>query len=98
MDGILGQDRLHVSEGTVRNHVSRIIAKLQTNDLTQAVAGPLRRVLVYLRLRVTGDSRLRVNSGSTGTYCVGFSLTPVAAATIMTLRHNTLAAGTMQGS
>jgi hypothetical protein len=38
---------------------------------------------------------VRVNAGSIGTYCVGFSLTPIAARTIMTLRHNTLAAGTI---
>jgi DNA-binding NarL/FixJ family response regulator len=40
--------RIHLSEGTVRNHVSRIIAKLQTNDRTQAVVAALRRGLVEL--------------------------------------------------
>lgn len=40
--------RLHLSEGTVRNHVSRVIAKLQANDRTQAVVAALRRGLVGL--------------------------------------------------
>jgi DNA-binding NarL/FixJ family response regulator len=40
--------RLHLTEGTVRNHVSRIIAKLQANDRTQAVIEALRRGLVDL--------------------------------------------------
>jgi len=40
--------RLHLSEGTVRNHVSRVIAKLQANDRTQAVVAALRRGLVDL--------------------------------------------------
>jgi len=40
--------RIHLSDGTVRNHVSRIIAKLQTNDRTQAVVAALRHGLVDL--------------------------------------------------
>lgn len=40
--------RLHLTEGTVRNHVSRIIAKLQANDRTQAVLAALRRGLIKL--------------------------------------------------
>ena len=40
--------RLHLTEGTVRNHVSRVIAKLQANDRTQAVIAALRRGLVDL--------------------------------------------------
>lgn len=28
--------RLHLSEGTVRNHISAILAKLEVNDRTQA--------------------------------------------------------------
>jgi DNA-binding NarL/FixJ family response regulator len=31
-------DRLHLSEGTVRNHVSNILAKLNVTDRTQATA------------------------------------------------------------
>lgn len=41
-------NRLHLTEGTVRNHVSRVIAKLQANDRTQAVIAALRRGLVDL--------------------------------------------------
>jgi len=37
-----------LTEGTVRNHVSRIIAKLQANDRTQAVLAALRRGLIKL--------------------------------------------------
>jgi len=40
--------RLSLSEGTVRNHVSEIIAKLQANDRTQAVVTAIRRGLVGL--------------------------------------------------
>jgi DNA-binding NarL/FixJ family response regulator len=40
--------RLHLSEGTVKNHVSAIIAKLQANDRTHAVVTALRRGLVEL--------------------------------------------------
>jgi len=40
--------RLHLTEGTVRNHVSAIIAKLQANDRTHAVVTALRRGLVDL--------------------------------------------------
>lgn len=40
--------RLHLTEGTVRNYVSRIIGKLQANDRTQAVVAALRRGLVDL--------------------------------------------------
>ena len=40
--------QLHLSEGTVRNYVSTIIAKLQTNDRTQAVVTALRHGLIDL--------------------------------------------------
>jgi DNA-binding NarL/FixJ family response regulator len=40
--------RLHLTEGTVRNYVSTIIAKLQANDRTHAVVTALRRGLVDL--------------------------------------------------
>jgi DNA-binding NarL/FixJ family response regulator len=40
--------RLHLSEGTVKNYVSAIIAKLQANDRTHAVVTALRRGLVDL--------------------------------------------------
>jgi DNA-binding NarL/FixJ family response regulator len=40
--------RLHLTEGTVRNYVSAIIAKLQANDRTHAVVTALRRGLVDL--------------------------------------------------
>ena len=40
--------RLYLTEGTVRNYVSHIIAKLQANDRTQAVLTALRRGLVGL--------------------------------------------------
>jgi DNA-binding NarL/FixJ family response regulator len=40
--------RLFLSEGTVRNHVSTIIAKLQANDRTHAVVTALRRGIVDL--------------------------------------------------
>ena len=40
--------RLHLSEGTVKNYVSSIIAKLQANDRTHAVVTALRRGLVDL--------------------------------------------------
>jgi hypothetical protein len=91
MDGIFGHD-------AVRNHVSRIIAKLLTNDRIQAVEARPRRCLVYWQLCVAGETRLRANLGPAGTYCVGFSLTSIVAATIMTLRHSRLATGTMQRS
>jgi DNA-binding NarL/FixJ family response regulator len=51
VEGLSNRDisgRLHLTEGTVRNHVSRIIAKLQANDRTQAVIEALRRGLVDL--------------------------------------------------
>lgn len=41
-------DRLHLAEGTVKNYVSTIIAKLQANDRTHAVVTALRRGLVDL--------------------------------------------------
>jgi DNA-binding NarL/FixJ family response regulator len=40
--------RLHLTEGTVKNYVSAIIAKLQANDRTHAVVTALRRGLVNL--------------------------------------------------
>ncbi|MFC2037303.1 response regulator [Chloroflexota bacterium] len=40
--------RLHLTEGTVKNYVSTIIAKLQVNDRTHAVVTALRRGLVDL--------------------------------------------------
>lgn len=40
--------RLSLAEGTVKNHVSAIIAKLQANDRTHAVVRALRRGLVDL--------------------------------------------------
>ena len=40
--------RLHLTEGTVKNYVSNIIAKLQANDRTHAVVTALRRGLVEL--------------------------------------------------
>jgi RNA polymerase sigma factor (sigma-70 family) len=40
--------RLHLTEGTVKNYVSAIIAKLQANDRTHAVITALRRGLVEL--------------------------------------------------
>ncbi|MGD9144861.1 MAG: response regulator transcription factor [Anaerolineae bacterium] len=40
--------RLHLTEGTVRNYVSVIIAKLQANDRTHAVITAVRRGLVEL--------------------------------------------------
>lgn len=40
--------RLDLTEGTVKNHVSAIIAKLQANDRTHAVVTALRRGLVDL--------------------------------------------------
>lgn len=40
--------QLYLSEGTVKNHVSAIIAKLQANDRTHAVITALRRGLVEL--------------------------------------------------
>ncbi|MFC2015635.1 response regulator [Chloroflexota bacterium] len=41
-------DILHLAEGTVKNYVSTIIAKLQANDRTHAVVTALRRGLVDL--------------------------------------------------
>jgi len=41
-------NRLHLTEGTVKNYVSAIIAKLQANDRTHAVVTALRRGLVEL--------------------------------------------------
>lgn len=43
----IGQ-RLSLTEGTVKNHVSVIITKLQANDRTHAVVTALRRGLVEL--------------------------------------------------
>jgi RNA polymerase sigma factor (sigma-70 family) len=40
--------QLHLTEGTVKNYVSAIIAKLQANDRTHAVVTALRRGLVEL--------------------------------------------------
>lgn len=40
--------RLFLAEGTIKNHVSAIIAKLQANDRTHAVVTALRRGLVEL--------------------------------------------------
>jgi RNA polymerase sigma factor (sigma-70 family) len=40
--------RLHLTEGTIKNYVSTIIAKLQANDRTHAVVTALRRGLVEL--------------------------------------------------
>jgi len=40
--------RLHLTEGTVKNYVSAIIAKLQANDRTHAVVRALRHGLVEL--------------------------------------------------
>jgi DNA-binding NarL/FixJ family response regulator len=40
--------RLHLTEGTVKNYVSAIIAKLQANDRTHAVVTALRQGLVDL--------------------------------------------------
>lgn len=40
--------RLHLTEGTVKNYVSAIIAKLQANDRTHAVVTAIRRGLVDL--------------------------------------------------
>jgi len=40
--------RLHLTEGTVKNYVSNVIAKLQANDRTHAVVTALRRGLVDL--------------------------------------------------
>jgi DNA-binding NarL/FixJ family response regulator len=40
--------RLHLTEGTVKNYVSAIIAKLQANDRTHAVVTALRRGLADL--------------------------------------------------
>jgi DNA-binding NarL/FixJ family response regulator len=40
--------RLHLTEGTVKNYVSTIIAKLQANDRTHAVVTALRHGLVDL--------------------------------------------------
>jgi DNA-binding NarL/FixJ family response regulator len=39
---------MHLAEGTVKNYVSAIIAKLQANDRTQAVIMALKRGLVDL--------------------------------------------------
>jgi len=41
-------DGMHLAEGTVKNYVSAIIAKLQANDRTQAVITALKRGLVDL--------------------------------------------------
>jgi len=40
--------RLHLTEGTIKNYVSAIIAKLQANDRTHAVVTAIRRGLVDL--------------------------------------------------
>jgi RNA polymerase sigma factor (sigma-70 family) len=39
-------DRLHLSEGTVKNYVSQILSKLQANDRTHAVVLAIRRGLL----------------------------------------------------
>jgi len=41
--------RLHLTEGTIKNYVSNVIAKLQANDRTHAVVTALRRGLVDLK-------------------------------------------------
>jgi DNA-binding NarL/FixJ family response regulator len=41
-------NRLHLSEGTVKNYVSEILAKLQANDRTHAVVLAIRRGLLDL--------------------------------------------------
>ena len=38
--------RLHLSEGTVKNYVSEILAKLQANDRTHAVVLAIKRGLL----------------------------------------------------
>lgn len=43
-------DRLHLSEGTVKNYVSEILGKLQANDRTHAVVLALRRGLLDLSI------------------------------------------------
>ena len=51
VEGLSNRDigaRLHLTEGTVKNYVSAIIAKLQANDRTHAVVTALRRGLVEL--------------------------------------------------
>jgi len=40
--------QLVLSEGTVKNHISAILAKLHANDRTQAVVTALKRGLVEL--------------------------------------------------
>ena len=47
--------RLHLTEGTIKNYVSTIIAKLQANDRTHAVVTALRRGLVDLRPESSGS-------------------------------------------
>ena len=47
--------RLHLTEGTVKNYVSAIIAKLQANDRTHAVVTALRRGLVDLKPGSSGS-------------------------------------------
>ncbi|MFQ5814591.1 MAG: response regulator, partial [Anaerolineae bacterium] len=52
VEGLSNKDigaRLHLTEGTVKNYVSNIIAKLQANDRTHAVVTALRRGLVDLK-------------------------------------------------
>ena len=41
--------KLSLSEGTVKNHISAILAKLHANDRTQAVLTALKRGLVDLK-------------------------------------------------
>jgi DNA-binding NarL/FixJ family response regulator len=41
-------EQLHLTEGTVKNYVSAIIAKLHANDRTHAVVTAIRRGLVTL--------------------------------------------------
>ncbi len=51
VEGLSNKDigaRLYLTEGTVKNYVSTIIAKLQANDRTHAVVTALRRGLVDL--------------------------------------------------
>ena len=47
--------RLHLTEGTIKNYVSAIIAKLQANDRTHAVVTALRHGLVDLKPGSSGS-------------------------------------------
>ncbi|MBI4789104.1 MAG: response regulator transcription factor [Chloroflexi bacterium] len=51
MDGFANKEigaKLNLAEGTVKNHVSTILAKLHANDRTQAVVNALRQGIVKL--------------------------------------------------